>query len=143
VIYLDANYIVKCYLRELGSAEVLGLVQRSAGQSSALHGRAEFYSAVHRRVREKHLSASAAAAVWKQFENDERSGLWHWLAVTENVVRRACSALEKLDAAIFLRASDALHLACAVENHFSEVYSADQILLKAAPHFGLKGINVC
>jgi predicted nucleic acid-binding protein len=142
VIYLDASYIVKCYLREAGSAQVLRLVQRSAGRASALHGRAEFYSAVHRHLRENHLSAREAAAVWKQFESDERSGLWHWLAVTESVVRRGCNAFEKLDATVFLRASDALHLACAAENQFSEIYSGDQILLQAAPHFGLKGINV-
>jgi predicted nucleic acid-binding protein len=107
VIYLDAGYIVKCYLREAGSAEVLKLVQKSAGRITALHGRAEFYSAVHRRLCEKHLSSCDAAAVWKQFEEDERSGLWHWLPVTESVVRRACNAFEKLDATVFLRASDA------------------------------------
>jgi predicted nucleic acid-binding protein len=75
VIYLDASYIVKCCLREAGSAEVLRLVQGSAGRSSALHGRAEFYSAVHRRLRENHLSAGEAAVVWQQFESDECSGL--------------------------------------------------------------------
>lgn len=142
MIYLDASYIVKCYLHEAGSIDVLQLVQKSSGRSSALHSRTEFYSAVHRRLREKHLSVREAAAVWKQFENDERSGLWHWLAVTENVVRHACNAFEKLDATIFLRASDALHLACAVENRFSEIYSGDRILLEAAPHFGLKGVSV-
>jgi predicted nucleic acid-binding protein len=142
VIYLDANYIVKCYLREAGSAQVLRLVQSSTGRSSAIHGRAEFYSAVHRRLRERHLSAQDAAAVWKQFEMDERSGLWHWLAVTENVVRRACITFEKLEPTVFLRASDALHLACAAENQFSAVYSGDRILLEAAPFFGLEGLNV-
>ena len=141
MIYLDASYIVKCYLREAGSAEVLKLVQKSLGRSSALHGRAEFYSAVHRRLREKHLSARDAAAVWKQFESDERSGLWHWLPITETVVRRACNAFEKLDATVFLRASDALHLACAAENQFSEVYSNDRILLQAAPHFGVNALS--
>ena len=142
MICLDASYIVKCYLREAGSAEVLKLVQKSAGRSSALHGRAEFYSAGHHRLREKHLSARDAAAVWAQFENDERAGLWHWLALTENVVRHACDAFERLDATVFLRGSDALHLACAAENQFSEIYSADQILLQAAPHFGLDGFCV-
>jgi predicted nucleic acid-binding protein len=142
VIYLDANYIVKCYLREAGSAQVLRLVQSSTGRSSAIHGRAEFYSAVHRRLRERHLLPQDAAAVWKQFETDERSGLWHWLAVTDNIVRRACITFEKLEPTVFLRSSDALHLACAAENQFSAVYSGDQMLLKAAPFFGLEGLSV-
>src|SRR6266516_5035487 len=129
MIYLDASYIVKCYLREAGSAEVLRLVQQRQGRSSGLHGRAEFYSAVHRRVRENHLSPGDAAAVWKQFDSDERSGHWHCLAITENVVRKACSAFEKLEATVFLRGSDALHLACAAENRFTEIYSGDRILL--------------
>jgi predicted nucleic acid-binding protein len=142
MIYLDASYIVKCYLREAGSAEVLALVQEKPGRHCALHGRAEFCSAVHRRVSEKHLSVSAAAAVWNQFEQDERSGLWHWLALSETVVRCACDTFKTLEARVFLRASDALHLACAAENQFSKVYSNDRILLAAAPHFGLEGVKV-
>ena len=142
MIYLDASYIVKCYLREGGSREVLALVQGRPGRSCALHGRVEVYSAVHRRLREKHLSARDAAAVWKRFESDERSGLWHWLALTENLIRRACDMFEKLPPEVFLRSGDALHLACAAENRFADVYSGDRILLAAAPHFGLNGINV-
>jgi len=53
-----------------------------------------------------------------------------------------CDTFERLDATVFLRATDALHLAYAVENQFTEVYSRDRILLQAAPYFGLKGITV-
>lgn len=80
--------------------------------------------------------------MWRQFEHDEALGVWHWLSLTENVIKRAGNVFEKLPTDVLLRSSDALHLACAAENRFGEVYSGDRILLAAAKHFGLDGINV-
>jgi predicted nucleic acid-binding protein len=42
----------------------------------------------------------------------------------------------------FLRSGDALHLACAEEHGFQEVYTNDRHMLKAARHFHLTGVNV-
>jgi predicted nucleic acid-binding protein len=142
MIYLDGSYIIKCYLDEPGTSQVLALVQGNLGRSSSLHGRSELWSAIHRHLRERTISGRQAKSVWQQIERDERAGLWHWLPVSETVVRRACATFEKLDATVFLRSSDALHLASAAENGFVEIYSGDRVLLAAAPHFGLNGISI-
>ena len=42
----------------------------------------------------------------------------------------------------YLRAADALHLACAVEHGFKEMFSNDRHLLTAASAFKIKGRNV-
>ncbi len=142
MIYLDSSYIIKCYLDEPGSAEVLDLVRRSQGRSSSLHARSEFWSGVHRHLRERNISLRQAHRVWQQLEQDENDGIWNWLTLTETVVRRACRAFEQLKSDVYLRSGDALHLACAAENGFAEIFSGDRVLLMAAPHFGLRGINV-
>jgi predicted nucleic acid-binding protein len=142
MIYLDTSYIFKCYINEPGTSEVLALVHRASGCGSAQHGRIEFWSGMHRRVGEKKTSIEQARSIWRQFEQDERDGIWHWFAPTERVVKRAGEAFEKLPPNVFLRSGDAFHLASAAENGFLDVHSGDRILLAAAPHFGLNGVSV-
>jgi predicted nucleic acid-binding protein len=42
----------------------------------------------------------------------------------------------------FVRSGDALHLACAEEHGFQEVYTNDRHMLQAAKHFHVTGVNV-
>ena len=142
MIYLDSSYIFKCYINEPGTLRVLSLVQNSSGCSSSLHARTEFWSGLHRRVCETVTSIEDARKIWRQFEEDERTGVWHWLPLNDIVIRRACDVFEKLPPEVFLRSGDALHLACAAENRFTELYSGDRTLLSAAPYVGLNGISV-
>jgi predicted nucleic acid-binding protein len=62
--------------------------------------------------------------------------------VTSDLLERARRAVLDLPTTIFLRSGDALHLACAGEHGFREVYTNDSHMLKAARHFHLTGVNV-
>jgi len=140
--YFDSTYIIKCYLAEPGSSAVLALAEQHAERVCALHGRLEFWSGVKRHVREGQLTALQAADVWRQFTKDESEGLWLFLPLTADLVARACQRLASIADHVPCRAADALHLTCAVEIGLREIYSNDRHLLAAAPHFGLRGVNV-
>jgi predicted nucleic acid-binding protein len=55
---------------------------------------------------------------------------------------KARKAVLDIPSTVFLRSGDALHLACAEEHGFQEVYTNDLHMLKAARHFHLTGVNV-
>ena len=82
------------------------------------------------------------AAAVKQFNQECQIGVVRVLPLTEAVFQRVNDAYLKASQTQFLRAGDALHLACAAEYGFTEVYSNDRHFLAAAPLFGLLGINV-
>jgi predicted nucleic acid-binding protein len=142
MIYFDSSYIIKCYLAEPGTPEVLALAQSHPGRACALHGRIEFWSGIKRHVREGNLSIQRAEAVYRQFVLDESAGLWLFLPVTRALVQISCMRLAALPADIVCRAADALHLTCAAEEGFSEIYSNDRHVLNAAKYFGLIPRNV-
>ena len=142
MIYLDSTYIVKCYVQERGTPEVLRLVQSHPGRASCWHGRLEFWTGIHRQVREGNLARTDAEQVYRQFRLDEDAGLWVFFPVTADLIRQGCATIDGLPDTVFIRSADALHLACAREQGFTEIYSNDRHLLAAAPHFGLTGRNV-
>ena len=142
MIYFDTSYIVKCYLNETGSTEVRALAESAAGLSSCLHGRAEFWTAVKRNVREKLITAAEATATFERFEADESAGVWHWFPLDTPLVELTCRRVAAAPDTVFLRAADALHLACAAEQGFTEIYSHDRHVLAAVSVFGLVAKDV-
>lgn len=142
MIYLDTCYILKCYLTERGSREVRGLTQTANGLASCMLARVEFFAAVHRHFREGKLEASDVKNVFESFREDEASGYWLWHGLGGSLVEEATAMYEALPATTYLRSADALHLVCARNEGYREIYSSDRHILAAAPWFSLRGLNV-
>ena len=141
MIYFDSSYLVRLYLADAGFAAVRELAN-SDSLVSAQHGHAEVVAAFHRKMREGAISKSVYEATLEQFLHDARAGACKWLPLSEAILERLGATFANLPARLFLRAGDAVHLSTAAEARVREVYSNDRNLLAAAPHFGVRGIDV-
>ena len=81
-------------------------------------------------------------AILKDFEDDEKNGVWQWRGVTSELVEKARKAVLDIPSTVFVRSGDALHLACAEEHGFEEVYTNDRHMLQAARYFHVAGVNL-
>lgn len=140
--YYDANYLFKLQVREAGSAEVRAHAATVFEIHTALHGRAEFASAAFRKIREGTATSADFLRLVAQFSEDVASTTIVLLPLTDAILDRVETVFASAPATTCLRAADALHLATAVENGFSEIYSNDKHVLAAAALFGLRGVNV-
>ena len=141
MIYFDTTYLVRLYLTEPGSEEVRELCV-SHQLCSASHAQAEVPATIHRAYREGRLSPEVFAAALGQFAMDQVSDGMVWLPLSHALLGGMVSRFSEMPRTAFLRAADALHLACAAEHGFTEVYSNDRHFLAAAPLFGLQGFNI-
>ncbi len=139
--YLDVSYILRLYVEDSGWKEVRKLAAQ-APVACSLHGHAEVAAALHRKFREGAFTLSEFGKVLDQFELDCDNDAYRWLPLSPAVIARVKESYRTLSPSIFLRSSDALHLACASENQLKEIYSNDQRLLAAAEHFALKGVDI-
>ena len=140
--YYDSNYLIKLQCGEAGSQEVQAHAATLDVIYSAAHGRAEFASACHRKVREGNATSQHFRALLAQLHADCNVGALQWLPMTEVILDRVEASFATAPSNFYLRAADALHLATAAEYGFTVIYSNDKHLLTAASHFGLKGKNV-
>lgn len=62
--------------------------------------------------------------------------------MTSELLEKARKAVLDIPGTVFLRSGDALHLACAEEHGFQDVYTNDRHMLNAARYFPLTGVNV-
>jgi predicted nucleic acid-binding protein len=141
-LYFDSNYLFRLYSTEAGSDEVQRLAATAQRIATAWHGRAELASTLLRKRRESALTDQVIQEIRYQIRDDRENGSVQFLDYSDRITVRLEAVLEQAPKTTFIRAADALHLACAAENGFTEVYSNDRHFLSAASLFGLEGINV-
>ncbi|MGH8094767.1 MAG: type II toxin-antitoxin system VapC family toxin [Chthoniobacterales bacterium] len=142
MIYFDTAYLAKCYLNEDGSDAVRKLAAESARVAFCAFGRIELAATLHRNLREGKITRVQSRVIWSQFDLDESNHIWTWLPVTAELLAGVTKKIRTMKTTTYLRAADALHLACASEHGFKEIYSNDRHLLAAAASFKIKGRNV-
>lgn len=140
--YWDTSYLAKLYLREAGTDAVLEAFANQGDFVCGEHGRLELMATFKRNQREGVLTNAQLKMIWGKHEQDLADGLIHYLPLSSTLIQQACVTLAALPASTFLRAADALHLACASDAGLKQIYSHDRHLLAAASHFGLKGVDV-
>lgn len=142
MIYFDSTYLAKCYLPEAGHLEVRAVALQAGSLQSVALAQVEVASVFHRHLREGRIRASALAEYLEQFSQDCAEGVVSFLPVTPELLQLSTSAYPTLPATVFLRSADCLHLCAARQAGCKEIYSNDRHLLAAAPHFGLRPVNV-
>ncbi len=141
-LYFDTAYIAKCYLNEPDGKRVRKLAQSASGLTSSVWSVVELSCVFHRHVREGSLTARQALTQFEFFQSDLQRGVWNLLPVAEGILLWSAEKAIRLPSTIFLRSGDAVHLASARDAGFTEIWTNDQHLLAAAPHFGLTGKSV-
>jgi predicted nucleic acid-binding protein len=141
VIYCDSNYLVRLYWDDPGWEKVRRFL---AGDHVAcsLHGRGEVVAALHRKLREGQCPPETYEQLLDQFRKECDDQAFRWLPLTAALMESLSEQFRSLPRNVFLRAADALHLACARDHGFKIIYSNDERLLAAAPRFGLKGKDI-
>lgn len=142
MIYFDSAYLAKCYLAETGHHEVRALAERAGPLKSVEFAKIEVAAVFHRHLREGRIRPKDHKEFTLQFVQDCADGVVSFIPVSSALLTASQSAYQKLPAAFFLRSADCLHLCAAAEAGFKEIYSNDRHLITAAPHFGLRGIDV-
>jgi predicted nucleic acid-binding protein len=141
MIFCDTSYLVRLYLEDPGWEIVRDLCATDAVAACEL-ALAEIPAALHRACREGRLDAATFKELRAQFLTDCQANAFSWQPLTADIYRQLQEDYAALPFNCFLRAADALHLACARAQSFSKVYSNDRHFLASAEHFGLEGINL-
>ena len=108
ILYLDTSALVKRYVSESGSKEVIALIEQANAVGSTLLTRVEIASALTKAVRMSWVESDKAQIAWQDFLSDWES--FARLPVTSGLVERASHLAREYG----LRGYDATHFATAL-----------------------------
>jgi predicted nucleic acid-binding protein len=140
-VYFDSALVAKFYVNEPGRDAVRALARENGRVVTSGVAVAEVSAAFHRKLREGAIDDDLFEALMGQFEQDLDDGLWCLAGPSEDLFRQVQVFFATLDAAVFVRSLDALHLITARSEGFVRIYSNDRHLLGACAHANLEGIN--
>jgi predicted nucleic acid-binding protein len=135
-VFFDSSALVKRFIREAGTDEVLAQCDRATELAVAVIAVPEVISAFRRLVREGRLGEAQYAALKADLGADLADAVL--CETSPQVVQRAIAALE----AHPLRAMDALHIAAALVGTADVFVSADARQCAAAAALGLEVVRV-
>ena len=139
--YFDSALVAKFYVNEPGRDSVRDLACEMGRVVTSGVAVAEVSAAFHRKLREGAVDKDVFEALMGQFEQDLEDGLWCLAGPSEALFRQVQAFFATLDATVFLRSLDALHLITARSEGFARVYSNDRHLLAACASANLEGVN--
>jgi hypothetical protein len=135
-VFFDSSALVKRYIREKGTDEVLARCDQATELAVATIAWPELVSAFRRLVRENRLEETRYRALKADLAADLADAVL--CEISPQVVQRAITALE----AHPLRAMDALHVAAALVGTADIFVSADARQCAAAAALGLEVVQV-
>lgn len=131
-VFLDSSALAKRYIQEAGSDRLETLLLSAASVGVAVLCVPEIVSALCRLRRESKVSTAEFQKARRALLEDVAD--MNIVNLTDQVVARGVGLLERWP----LRASDALHIACAAEWEADLFVSADKKQCYTARAFGLK-----
>lgn len=139
MFYVDTSVLVALCTHEAKTADVVAWYANCTEElASAAWCVTEFASAMGLKQRTGQLSQNQAQTAWLQFERICANDL-ELLPVDAMTFHQA--AMLTMDAATGLRAGDALHLACALQNKAKALVTLDIVLAKNAKRLNVTTVE--
>ncbi|MCC5816500.1 MAG: type II toxin-antitoxin system VapC family toxin [Leptospira sp.] len=140
--FCDTSTLAKFYVPEAESYKVMHVLGLCDAVYASEFAKAELMAVFHRRLREGKWTSKQFQVVLKQFQIDNNSNYWNWIALNSEITAKVAETYSTLSDNIFLRTADCYHLVTALHMGFDSILTYDKHQSLAAEEFGLKAIQV-